>query len=156
MQDFLDLDCSFDTVSEARAFVRSRLSAWERGDRLEDAVLVASELVTNSILHARTPVQLSLITDGTAVRVEVYDENTRMPMLTGVSEDATSGRGLAVVAALAGAWGMELERDGKVVWAELGPRARNDPGDCTDLDEVDSVDQALDRVDRMSRRTADA
>ena len=106
-------------VSAARAFVHSRLSAWEMNDHIDDALLIASELVTNAILHARTPVQLRLHADGPVVRVEVYDENSRMPAVTGVGPDATSGRGLAVVACLACAWGMEQEGHGKVVWAEL-------------------------------------
>jgi anti-sigma regulatory factor (Ser/Thr protein kinase) len=157
MDDCLDLESSFEMVSAARAFVHSRLSAWELHDHIDDALLIASELVTNAILHARTPVQLRLHTDGPAVRVEVYDENSRMPAITGVGPDATSGRGLAVVACLARAWGMEQEGHGKVVWAELGSEARvESDDDCLDLKGVDSIEQALDRVDRTSRRTADA
>jgi anti-sigma regulatory factor (Ser/Thr protein kinase) len=157
MQDCLDLESSFDMVAAARAFVRSRLGAWELRDHIDDAVLITSELVTNAILHARTPVQLRLINEGSSIRVEVYDENSRMPMLSGVGPDATSGRGMAVISAIAHSWGMELEHDGKVVWAELAPEERTESADdCLDLKEVTSVEQALDRVDRTSRPKAEA
>jgi anti-sigma regulatory factor (Ser/Thr protein kinase) len=156
VHDCLDLDSNFDVVSEARAFVRSRLGAWDVGDRADDAVLIASELVTNAILHARTPVQLRLIADGVSVRVEVFDENSRLPVVSGVGPDATSGRGLAVVSCLAGAWGMELEADGKVVWAELGSGEPCEPDDLPQLKDSVSIELVLASIDRTSRPTADA
>ena len=53
-------------------------------------------------------------------RVTVRDENSRMPVLARPPLGATSGRGLAVVSAVAASWGTRQEGDGKVVWAEIG------------------------------------
>ena len=120
MEDCLDLESSFEVVADARAFVRSRLTVWELSNHVDDAVLAASELVTNAVLHARSAVRLRLVTDGPALRVEVYDENTRLPVPGASGPDATTGRGIGVVSAVAASWGMELQGDGKVVWAEFG------------------------------------
>jgi anti-sigma regulatory factor (Ser/Thr protein kinase) len=141
MEDCLDLESNFEMVAAARAFVRSRLSAWEMRGCIDDAVLVVSELVTNAVLHARSAVRLRLVNDGPAVRVEVYDENTRLPVPGASGPDATSGRGIAVVSAVAESWGMELEGDGKVVWAEFGAGKEDTPSwqdDWLDLGDVDS------------------
>ena len=143
MEDCLDLESSLEMVAAARAFVRSRLVAWEVRSYVDDAVLVASELVTNAVLHARSSVRLRIVNDGPAVRVEVYDENTRLPVPTASGPDATSGRGIAVVSAVAASWGMELEGDGKVVWAEFGtaPEANGSEfDDRPDLNDVVCVD----------------
>lgn len=112
-------------VGAARSFVRDRLSAWDVTDTGDSAVLIASELVTNAVLHARTSVTLRVEAQGPTVRIEVFDENPRLPVMAPCPTNATSGRGLALVTALATAWGMENRRDGKVVWAEVGP-ARHD------------------------------
>jgi len=51
--------------------------------------------------------------------VEVWDENTGLPVLTRASLDDDSGRGLMLVAALSQQWGWDLSRQGtgKIVWA---------------------------------------
>lgn len=152
----LDLENNVEAVSAARAFVRSLLAAWGLKDHIDDAVLITSELVTNAVLHARTGIELRVLWAGSSVRLEVYDENSRLPILAGVDPAATSGRGLAVVSSVAGSWGMELEGDGKVVWAELGSEAMSAATDRFALKQLDSVELALDTFDRTSRRTATA
>lgn len=124
VDDCLDLEPDPRLVVAARAFVESRLRAWEAADLLSDAVLVTSELVTNAVLHARTQIRLRVAAERSKVRVEVYDDNTRIPILASCATDATSGRGLVMVAALVNSWGIEQHGDGKVVWAELGPPAQ--------------------------------
>jgi len=82
---------------------------------------VVSELVTNAIRHTFGAVQLGLADVDGDVLVEVFDESLRVPSVVDAGDDATSGRGLAIVAALSRGWGAEeLARDGrvgKVVWA---------------------------------------
>lgn len=81
--------------------------------------LVVTELVTNSVKHADAAPELTLDWDGTRLRVEVYDEGEGLPVRRDAGMTATSGRGLALVEAVADRWGV-IERDkGKVVWAEL-------------------------------------
>ena len=53
------------------------------------------------------------------LRVEVADFSSEPPRLGGFDLDAMSGRGLALVEALADRWGVETHRSGKCVWFEL-------------------------------------
>jgi hypothetical protein len=107
-------------VGVARRFVAHTLAEWELHTFVHDAELITSELVSNGVLHARTVLRLRLRSDGLRwLRIEVYDQNSRLPRLAPCPEDATSGRGLALVEGLGSAWGVVRERDGKIVWAEL-------------------------------------
>lgn len=148
MDDCLEFESDPEMVAVARRFVRDRLAAWEATDHVEGAVLVASELVTNAVLHARTAVTLRVDTDGPTVRIEVFDENPRLPVAGPCPPDATSGRGLSLIAALADAWGMENRGDGKVVWAEIGAPEPDGPDDCLDVSGADSAEEALRQIGR--------
>ena len=117
------LDASSSAPSQARAFVAQELQA-ELGELYEqslcdDALLLTSELVTNAVLHARTGVELSVVTGMGAIHVEVSDDDPGVPRQRTADLDALGGRGLALVAALAGDWGVRLAPPGKVVWFEL-------------------------------------
>ncbi|MCX4698286.1 ATP-binding protein [Streptomyces sp. NBC_01352] len=90
--------------------------------------LCASELVTNAIDHLGegTPVTVRVI--GTAhghVRVEVTDPDPRaLPVLLHATDTDESGRGLALLDALAQRWGVEQLADRKTVWCELAGQAQ--------------------------------
>ena len=105
----------------ARAFVRSELEQQAVPEPpLETAILLTSELVSNALLHARTEVDLLLIMAASGVRVEVHDGSARQPRPPSpASLDSTTGRGLLMVEALAGRWGVDGTGDGKTVWFEL-------------------------------------
>lgn len=84
-----------------------------------DAVsLIASELASNAVLHARTPYVVELRIDD-AVRIEVTDNAPGSPMLRRVPSNAESGRGLALVARVSTQWGVDWLDDCKVAWAEV-------------------------------------
>jgi anti-sigma regulatory factor (Ser/Thr protein kinase) len=103
------------------------------GHEIADAVIVVGELVTNAIRHARTECTLALDTTAERVRIEVRDRDTRPPVLVLADLDATSGRGLVLVAAVASAWGFETADHagiaGKTVWAEVVREDADGPGD---------------------------
>jgi anti-sigma regulatory factor (Ser/Thr protein kinase) len=111
-----------EQVAEARRLVAGYLH--DAGDNDGDvAVLLVSELVTNAILHGRAPLELRAHSEGSALRVEVADQDpTSPPMLNG-DENLTEpgGRGLQLVDTLADRWGWSASDDGsgKVVWFEL-------------------------------------
>ena len=63
-----------------------------------------------------------------------------MPVLAGPFQGATSGRGVAVVSAVAVSSGNQEEGHGKVVWAEIGERSSPDEVECLDLRDLASVD----------------
>lgn len=151
MDDCLELESDPRLVAAAREFVRSRLTAWEIAELVDSAAVIVSELVTNAVLHARTVIQLRLSLERRSLRIEVFDENPRLPTTSSCPPEATSGRGLALVSALASSWGIEHSDDGKVVWAELGqPGVKDDSEDCLDLSAFGDVEEAIEEI-RNSR-----
>jgi anti-sigma regulatory factor (Ser/Thr protein kinase) len=115
-----DLDPVPASVGLARSLVRESLAAFD-GDARDVALLLTSELVTNAILHARTPVQLGVLVDGGRALVCVADRLPESPALSprAHSHDRPGGRGLALVEDLADTWGTTTYRGGKTVWFVL-------------------------------------
>lgn len=107
----------------ARRFVADSLT--DNGRDPDTAVLLVSELVTNAVVHAETPIRLTLRYEGPLVKIEVHDDSDRMPIAREVEADATSGRGLKLVEAFADEWGVRpIPGDGKVVWVVVSPEHR--------------------------------
>jgi anti-sigma regulatory factor (Ser/Thr protein kinase) len=94
------------------------------------ASLVVSELVTNAVVHARTPLEVRVLVAGDRVRIEVHDQTAGQPRRRSPTTHATGGRGLRMVEALCHAWGVETDADGagKTVWAEVAVSPRTRPG----------------------------
>ena len=107
------------SARRARRMVDGALAVWERDDLREVAALLASELVANSVLHARTPIELRLRLRPSGLRVEVRDGDIRLPSQKHYGPDAATGRGLVLVEELSTSWGAEMVPDGKLVWFEL-------------------------------------
>jgi anti-sigma regulatory factor (Ser/Thr protein kinase) len=116
-----------ESVKAARAFTAATLRAWKLEALVEEAVIVASELVTNAIRHATCPAGQTadsagvMLTwqrhDGRIICV-VTDCSSMPPVLAQADMSAESGRGLQVVHALAAAWGwVLLGACEKAVWA---------------------------------------
>jgi anti-sigma regulatory factor (Ser/Thr protein kinase) len=84
--------------------------------------LIVTELVANAITHAGAAPTLTVIWDGTVVRLEVFDDGPGWPALRRVEATDTSGRGVALVASVADRWGVVPVDGGKVVWAEVALR----------------------------------
>lgn len=109
-------------VRGARRFVAALL-----GDRpcVECAVLLTSEIVTNSILHSRSgdggKVMIVVIDLGAIVRVEVVDDGGgHIPLVTTSEPDlADRGRGLRIVQELAVSWGHHHDDHGLTTWFEV-------------------------------------
>jgi len=128
-----------DAVRRARRFVRTSLEG-EPPELVTGAELVATELVTNALLHGRPPVVVRLARSGDGLRLEVEDAGHSLPIQMPRVPGAMTGRGLAVVAGASSAWGVTPGRDGgKVVWAELAvadaPSGSSGPSDA-ELEEV--------------------
>lgn len=133
----IELESDPALVGVARHFVDQTVVEWELDPIREDARLIATELVSNAVLHARTEFRLTLKSNGfDFLRIEVRDENTRMPSPAGTPQDATSGRGLEVVTAIAASWGTQRDGDGKVVWAEIGQTRTSDQLGCLSLGDL--------------------
>lgn len=104
-------------VRAAREFVVRTLEA--TGCDLAKLELAASEIISNAVLHARTPFVVRVQRSSTTVRVTVSDGSTRLPRQRFVDRDSITGRGLPIVDRLATRWGAELDGTGKAVWFEL-------------------------------------
>ncbi|MFI9804484.1 ATP-binding protein [Streptomyces sp. NPDC052301] len=111
-------------VPEARRELRALLRHWGKPGRSEIAELLASELVTNALLHTDDEAVLTAVVEPGGLRVEVRDFTGRRPELRAPdAEDDTHGRGLVLVQSLADAWGVRPHGVGKSVWFELGAEA---------------------------------
>ena len=90
---------------------------------IDDAVLVASELVGNAVRHTRPTesgtLDVSWHVDATGVRVCVGDPGDEQPRPRIAGDDEPEGRGLKIVDAMADEWGVEREARGKTVWAHV-------------------------------------
>ena len=105
-----------ESVPAARRFVREALTDLDAAGACDDAVALVSELATNAVIHARTPFTVVVSPDADTVRVGVHDLSVVLPRRRGYGLDATTGRGLRLVASMASDWGIEAEGEGKVVW----------------------------------------
>jgi serine phosphatase RsbU (regulator of sigma subunit)/anti-sigma regulatory factor (Ser/Thr protein kinase) len=130
-----DFDPEPSAAAAARRFVRDTLISSGLpvdDDAVSDAVLLTSELVTNAVVHAGTPVQLTCRLNGTNIEVSVLDRHPARvipdpPGATAVV-DRPSGRGLLLPAALSASWGVTYAASAKAVWFRLGPDAGPDAG----------------------------
>jgi anti-sigma regulatory factor (Ser/Thr protein kinase) len=117
----MDLPARAESSRLGRDFAVVALGRWQLPDEtVERAALVVSELVTNAVRHAGTDVRLQLEVALGELRVSVADGHPGLPAIGG-AEDGTAegGRGLRLVEAYSGAWGVEPTAGGKVVWARL-------------------------------------
>ncbi len=114
-----DLPHNLPIVGKARAMVREILVAWELHHLVDDAVLVAGELLANAIVHGEPVVRLSVRACTDELRLQVTDRGTGQPRLLALDAEAVHGRGLAIVRALAHDHGVTPlpDRPGKTVWA---------------------------------------
>ncbi len=90
-----------------------------RDDLIDDAVLVVSELLTNSLRAQSRVARLSLALHRDLLRIVVDDDAPGQPRVRTAASIETTGRGMAIVASLASAWSVERLIPGKQVWAEL-------------------------------------
>ncbi|MCX4742040.1 ATP-binding protein [Streptomyces antibioticus] len=120
----------------ARLFVARCLDSWGHwghpytSDVNETLTLITTELCANAVQHGLVPgrdfhVRLAAAADGRRLCVEVSDTWSECRPAAGAPADpdaeCESGRGLFLVAALAGGWGVTDRRGGpgKTVWATV-------------------------------------
>ncbi|MFJ8915345.1 ATP-binding protein [Amycolatopsis sp. NPDC102389] len=116
--DTVTYDLDTTTTRDVRHGVRQALSHY-RGLAVDDAVLVADELVSNAHQHGEAPraCRLGLTHRGRSLRIEVDDASPRQPRRR--TPDGSGGRGLMLIDRLASAWGVRNQAGHKTVWAEL-------------------------------------
>ena len=113
-----------DAAFQARRRTRVLLRCWGRSDDDVDVVLmVVSELVSNAVDHARTPLTVAVSRGADGLTVSVGDRCDALPTLRAHDPFAARGRGLQMVDALARHWDCtpDVSGRGKTVWAEIPP-----------------------------------
>ncbi|HKX70091.1 MAG TPA: ATP-binding protein [Acidimicrobiales bacterium] len=111
-----------DQLRAARAFVRDTLATWGCRERIDDVVLLVSELFTNAILHGAGRVDLRMELVDARLTVEVVDDGRGPPVSLGADPgvEATTGRGLLIVDTLAARWGDGHDQHGRTrMWVEV-------------------------------------
>src|SRR4051812_49749366 len=106
------------SVATARRLLLAALDGRE-DPAVDDAVLMISELVTNAVRHTRTILLVLVTIEDHTLHVDVTDDNPTLPAPPNPEHDATGGRGLRIVDALATRWGITPTKEGKTVWFEM-------------------------------------
>jgi anti-sigma regulatory factor (Ser/Thr protein kinase) len=118
------------TLPLAREFAsahtaRRAVSAFAVEAQVDDAIaaIVASELVTNAVLHGAAPVTLAVDWDGVCMLVQVSDGAPDVAAVKAPRPDPAKlgGRGLMLIENICRRWGVAAHPVGKMVWAEFEP-----------------------------------
>jgi anti-sigma regulatory factor (Ser/Thr protein kinase) len=104
-----------------RHWMTARLMTWGVPESvIGAAVLCASELTTNALLHAGTPARVRIDLSAERLLVSVADSGTRGRVTRARTEALSSrGRGLGLIEELSDAWGTDPTVRGSTVWFEM-------------------------------------
>jgi len=112
----------FQQPGDARRWLKARLATHQLAGISDDACLVVSELVTNSLTHGGGAPTVRATVALTGLRLEVSDLARGFPEVQGAGvPDASGGLGLRIVEQLSSSWGVTPFGQGKTVWARLAP-----------------------------------
>jgi anti-sigma regulatory factor (Ser/Thr protein kinase) len=112
---FVTLQRDHGAPGRARALLREHADGLDR-DRLDTAVLLISELVTNAVIHGTGEIRLMIDLGRGGARFAVSDEGHGRPAVR-PEPGPDGGWGLRLVGQLARRWGV---REGETqVWFEL-------------------------------------
>jgi LuxR family transcriptional regulator, maltose regulon positive regulatory protein len=139
-------------ATAGRQFVAEVCGHWGLQALAEPAGLVASELVTNAVVHAHTALELRVELRGSRLRVAVHDQDPDLVGLLAAKDGTDRGLGLEIVDQVAKTWGVRQEgAGGKSVWCTLdlpapqaatGGRSRDPPARTGTAAEAVGVDAA--------------
>lgn len=124
--DDSELRLLLDPTSRAAGTARQALWEWQSAfdlddEAIQDTLMVVSELVTNAVHHADSPIEVIATMNADGVRIEVHDLLADPPVAR-PHDGANNGYGLRLVAQLTDRWGWRPTSSGKYVWAETSRR----------------------------------
>jgi len=113
-----------DAPTRARRSVHAQLAGHIPAATASDAALLVSELVTNSVVHAKVGPRGALTVDLTTLhdrlRIAVTDPGSRLrPRMLPPDPETPGGLGLFLVDELCETWGVWQELGPTCVWCEL-------------------------------------
>ena len=132
------------SVGTARRMVREELERSGRVELCDTAELLVSEVVTNALVHAGTPIEVHARVLAAGLRVEISDGSPVVPAMRHHSSMAGTGRGLRLLQAMVESWGTELRAWGKTVWFELVDAEQEGAGPLIDLQDGGTAVRTLD------------
>ncbi|MFD5426206.1 ATP-binding protein [Streptomyces sp. NPDC127084] len=110
-------------IGQVRRIVSAQLRYWHLDPLIDHAALGVTELLTNVHRHAQPDklcaVELELLLN--RLTISVHDHDPRLPTAGSMGDRLeTTGRGLALIAALSESWGVRPKGEGgKAVWFTL-------------------------------------
>ncbi|MFF3733858.1 ATP-binding protein [Streptomyces sp. NPDC002476] len=109
-------------IGQVRRIISAQLRYWHLDPLIDHAALGVTELLTNVHRHAQPDkactVEVELLLE--RLTVSVHDHDPRLPTVREAGTFSTSGRGLALIAAVSESWGAcPRGGAGKVVWFTL-------------------------------------
>ncbi|GAA4436224.1 STAS domain-containing protein [Phytohabitans houttuyneae] len=114
------------SVRAARTLVAGACERWRLPVVAEPARIVTTELVTNAVRQAGTPIELTVTRGGRHLHLAVRDFHGRRSRLVTTADEPTPGAaGFPLVEAVSSSWGCTFLPDGKVTWASLHLTARS-------------------------------
>jgi hypothetical protein len=125
-------------AGQAREHVRAQLSTWHLDALSTTTELLASELVSNVVRHAKGPIQLRLLRSN-MLTCEVSDGSLTTPRLRRATDTDEGGRGLQLISAIAQRWGTRYTTTGKCIWTEQ-PLTSTPPALLTEQRALDLYD----------------
>ncbi|MEU3741936.1 ATP-binding protein [Streptomyces sp. NPDC032198] len=120
-------------VGLARVELRKAMTAWGLADIADSAVLVLSELLTNTVRRAHVAPGRAIETwyqrRDKGLRIEVHDADDGSPRLSPDASAPVGGHGFALVSALADRWDVSdrIGHGESSVWAELDIPTQSHP-----------------------------
>lgn len=118
-----DLPPTPEAPAAARRLLRDALKLWHWGipEERADTELLASEIVTNAVVHVggEHSLLLEVVQSDGWVRVSVADNSSLRPIVRELEHLRPGGVGMRLVEELADRWGVEDHHGGKKVWFEM-------------------------------------
>lgn len=113
------LPAQTSSIRLARRLVR-RGTEFTSTELRYDAELLTSELVSNALVHAGTPIEVTVTLGAHGVVVTVTDGSDQVPVARHYGNPASTGRGVQLLEELSDEWGVIATEHGKTVWFRIG------------------------------------
>ena len=117
-----------ESVGEVRRCIDDALSNTPP-DTKDITLLLAGELATNAVEHAKTSYALHLLAVAQVVRVDITDHGGGHPCVQDSDQTRAGGFGLRMVDRVATSWGVRNESDDTTVWFEIEVPDQPEAGD---------------------------
>ncbi len=115
------LPADLSSLRESRRLVREWLTAWSQTALIPVALVVVNVFVENVLEHTGSVPMMRVETDGATATIAVSDGSNTPAVRLQSPTNGIDVSGLAIVEALARAWGTAPTSSGKTVWAVIGP-----------------------------------